>query len=172
MAPSRRTVVKSGPPLGLHSLTIDVPGDSIESISPPSRALRGNKHVGGTSTQMQDRELVQPSSNRVVLHICTRDTIRPLRDRVLRLKGFEVDSATHLQRRPLHVLGPRLRSRADRRRRRAAASRVPSTSARRSSRLSPNSSSPSSATGASPASPTAPTRSSAPSLTPQPSPTV
>ena len=36
---------------------------------------------------------MQPSSTRVVLHICTRDTIRPLRDRVLRLKGLEVDSA-------------------------------------------------------------------------------
>jgi hypothetical protein len=35
---------------------------------------------------------VQPSAKRVVLHICTRDTIRPLRDHVLRLKGFEVDS--------------------------------------------------------------------------------
>jgi hypothetical protein len=42
---------------------------------------------------MQDREFVQPSSKRAVLHICTRDTIRPLRDHVLRLKGFEVDSA-------------------------------------------------------------------------------
>lgn len=31
-----------------------------------------------------------------ILHICTRDTIRPLRDHVLRLKGFQVDSAlTH-----------------------------------------------------------------------------
>jgi hypothetical protein len=38
-------------------------------------------------------EFVTPSSKRVVLHICTRDTIRPLRDHVLRLKGFEVDSA-------------------------------------------------------------------------------
>ena len=35
---------------------------------------------------------MQPSAKRVVLHICTRDTIRPLRDHVLRLKGFEVDS--------------------------------------------------------------------------------
>lgn len=42
---------------------------------------------------MQDKELVQPSSKRAVLHICTRETIRPLRDHVLRLKGFEVDSA-------------------------------------------------------------------------------
>jgi DNA-binding NtrC family response regulator len=36
---------------------------------------------------------VQPSFKRAVLHICTRDTIRPLRDHVLRLKGFDVDSA-------------------------------------------------------------------------------
>jgi DNA-binding NtrC family response regulator len=35
---------------------------------------------------------VQPPSKRAVLHICTRDTVRPLRDRVLRLKGFHVDS--------------------------------------------------------------------------------
>ena len=32
-------------------------------------------------------------SKRAVLHICTRDTIRPLRDHVLRLQGFDVDSA-------------------------------------------------------------------------------
>lgn len=31
-----------------------------------------------------------------ILHICSRGTIRPLRDHVLRLKGFQVDSAlTH-----------------------------------------------------------------------------
>jgi DNA-binding NtrC family response regulator len=36
---------------------------------------------------------VQPSARRVVLHICTRDTIRTLRDHVLRLKGFDVNSA-------------------------------------------------------------------------------
>lgn len=30
---------------------------------------------------------------RTVLHICTRETIRPLRDQVLRLHGFQVDSA-------------------------------------------------------------------------------
>jgi DNA-binding response OmpR family regulator len=29
---------------------------------------------------------------RVVLHICTRETIRPLRDRILGLSGFDVDS--------------------------------------------------------------------------------
>ena len=31
---------------------------------------------------------------RVVLHVCTRETIRPLRDRVLATQGFEVDSTT------------------------------------------------------------------------------
>jgi hypothetical protein len=36
------------------------------------------------------------SSKRAVLHICTRETIRPLRDQVLRLSGFIVDSTlTH-----------------------------------------------------------------------------
>jgi CheY-like chemotaxis protein len=29
---------------------------------------------------------------RVILHICTRETIRPLRDHILTLSGFEVDS--------------------------------------------------------------------------------
>jgi hypothetical protein len=40
-----------------------------------------------------DRNFVPPSLKRVVLHICTRDTIGSLRDHVLRLKGFDVDSA-------------------------------------------------------------------------------
>ncbi|HEX4576142.1 MAG TPA: response regulator [Edaphobacter sp.] len=29
---------------------------------------------------------------RVILHVCTRETIRPLRDRILTISGFEVDS--------------------------------------------------------------------------------
>jgi hypothetical protein len=34
-----------------------------------------------------------PTDNkRAILHICTRETIRPLRDRVLTLSGFHVDS--------------------------------------------------------------------------------
>jgi len=34
-----------------------------------------------------------PTNNqRSILHICTRETIRPLRDRVLTLSGFHVDS--------------------------------------------------------------------------------
>jgi len=32
------------------------------------------------------------SSTRSILHICTRETIRPHRDQVLRLSGFHVDS--------------------------------------------------------------------------------
>ena len=34
-----------------------------------------------------------PAAKRAILHVCTRETIRPLRDHVLRLKGFDVDSA-------------------------------------------------------------------------------
>ncbi len=34
---------------------------------------------------------------RNILHICTRETIRPLRDQVLRLQGFQVDSALNHQ---------------------------------------------------------------------------
>jgi DNA-binding NtrC family response regulator len=32
------------------------------------------------------------TGKRVILHICTRETIRPLRDRILNLSGFDVDS--------------------------------------------------------------------------------
>jgi len=32
------------------------------------------------------------NNKRTILHICTRETIRPLRDRVLSLSGFDVDS--------------------------------------------------------------------------------
>ena len=35
----------------------------------------------------------RPPAKRAILHVCTRETIRPLRDHVLRLKGFDVDSA-------------------------------------------------------------------------------
>ena len=33
-----------------------------------------------------------PENKRAILHICARETIRPLRDRVLTLSGFDVDS--------------------------------------------------------------------------------
>ncbi len=32
------------------------------------------------------------SSAKSILHICARETLRPLRDQILRLSGFEVDS--------------------------------------------------------------------------------
>jgi len=35
---------------------------------------------------------VSTPDKRTILHICTRETIRPLRDRILTLQGFEVDS--------------------------------------------------------------------------------
>ena len=35
-----------------------------------------------------------PTEKRIVLHICTQESLRPLRDQVLRLRGFEVDSST------------------------------------------------------------------------------
>jgi hypothetical protein len=35
---------------------------------------------------------VSNTNTRSILHICTRETIRPLRDQVLRLSGFHVDS--------------------------------------------------------------------------------
>jgi hypothetical protein len=36
------------------------------------------------------------TAKRAILHICTRETIRPLRDQILRLNGFDVDSSlTH-----------------------------------------------------------------------------
>jgi hypothetical protein len=34
----------------------------------------------------------QSNNKRTILHICTRETIRPLRDRVLSISGFDVDS--------------------------------------------------------------------------------
>ena len=33
-----------------------------------------------------------PDNKRAILHLCTRETIRPLRDRVLTISGFDVDS--------------------------------------------------------------------------------
>lgn len=43
---------------------------------------------------MTEHAAMQPpiNSKRAILHICTRETIRPLRDRVLTLQGFDVDS--------------------------------------------------------------------------------
>jgi hypothetical protein len=43
---------------------------------------------------MADKTRTETSTDnkRAILHICTRETIRPLRDRVLTLSGFNVDS--------------------------------------------------------------------------------
>jgi hypothetical protein len=42
---------------------------------------------------MEDNGTRNATDNqRAILHICTRETIRPLRDRVLTLSGFHVDS--------------------------------------------------------------------------------
>jgi hypothetical protein len=43
---------------------------------------------------MTDKATMENPTNgkRTILHICTRETIRPLRDRVLSLSGFHVDS--------------------------------------------------------------------------------
>lgn len=43
---------------------------------------------------MADNTTTETSTDnkRAILHICTRETIRPLRDRVLTLSGFHVDS--------------------------------------------------------------------------------
>ena len=38
------------------------------------------------------QEMTTP--RRTILHICNQETLRPLRDQVLRLQGFEVDSSS------------------------------------------------------------------------------
>jgi len=44
------------------------------------------------SAKVVKNPMETPISTRYILHICTRETIRPLRDQVLRLSGFQVDS--------------------------------------------------------------------------------
>jgi CheY-like chemotaxis protein len=46
---------------------------------------------------MADMTTMETPGNgkRKILHICTRETIRPLRDRVLALSGFNVDSTVN-----------------------------------------------------------------------------
>jgi hypothetical protein len=48
----------------------------------------------GLPTKVKVRQTMEIPTNgkRTVLHICTRETIRPLRDRILNLSGFDVDS--------------------------------------------------------------------------------
>lgn len=37
-------------------------------------------------------KITLPNEKRAILHICRREMLRPLRDQILRLSGFEVDS--------------------------------------------------------------------------------
>jgi PleD family two-component response regulator len=40
---------------------------------------------------------VSQQDKKSILHICKRETLRPLRDQILRLSGFEVDSTCDVQ---------------------------------------------------------------------------
>jgi hypothetical protein len=62
----------------------------MRRLAQPS-ALRSLSRAHTLSESQKTME-TPTSSNRAVLHICTRETIRPLRDQVLRLSGFVVDS--------------------------------------------------------------------------------
>ena len=61
-----------------------------------------------------------PTSKSAILHICSREMLRPLRDQILRNSGFEVDSCLSFTGRPFAVLGSPVRPRPDRRRGRNA----------------------------------------------------
>lgn len=39
------------------------------------------------------RKITLPNEKRAILHICRREMLRPLRDQILRLSGFDVDSS-------------------------------------------------------------------------------
>ena len=40
----------------------------------------------------ESTDITLPNEKRAILHICRREMLRPLRDQILRLSGFEVDS--------------------------------------------------------------------------------
>ncbi len=40
---------------------------------------------------------MQPLEKKSILHICKRETLRPLRDQILRISGFEVDSTCSVE---------------------------------------------------------------------------
>ena len=64
-----------------------------ERMRPESSSLPNT--MADTATAMTD---TAPGNKRAILHICTRETLRPLRDRVLTLSGFHVDSTlTHTE---------------------------------------------------------------------------
>ena len=44
------------------------------------------------STSHDQPRVTLPNEKPAILHICRRDMLRPLRDQILRLSGFEVDS--------------------------------------------------------------------------------
>jgi CheY-like chemotaxis protein len=46
----------------------------------------------GTVTPMQELNEEPNKSRRTILHVCGREMLRPLRDQILRLSGFHVDS--------------------------------------------------------------------------------
>jgi hypothetical protein len=37
----------------------------------------------------------QPDTKQAILHVCRREILRPIRDEILRLSGFEVESTCH-----------------------------------------------------------------------------
>ena len=39
----------------------------------------------------------EPPKKRTILHVCVREVLRPLRDQILRLSGFEVESTCSFQ---------------------------------------------------------------------------
>ena len=55
--------------------------------------------MADTATAIAD---TAPGNKRAILHVCTRETLRPLRDRILTLSGFHVDSTlTHSEALPM-----------------------------------------------------------------------
>jgi hypothetical protein len=51
----------------------------------PAHAMANNEHS-------ESSPIIKPNDKRSILHICKREMLRPLRDQILRLSGFDVDS--------------------------------------------------------------------------------
>ena len=51
-------------------------------------------------------EVNQPEQKQSILHVCKREVLRPIRDEILRLSGFEVES-TCLREEALEIYGAR-----------------------------------------------------------------
>jgi DNA-binding response OmpR family regulator len=45
----------------------------------------------------RERFMETPSTTLSILHVCSRDMLRPLRDQILRLSGFDVDSTLNTE---------------------------------------------------------------------------